>query len=280
MSFQPIDPATTKEGALIALIPLFGEEKSTPVKLDKKKSESLFTSFSVVQDTLSIKAASKLKIANIFGGTVNYNSKAFYFDAIAYTDEYDYQANDNDAIIRAIRWGIGIRIVLNITSIDSDVQLSLGAISAAIELGKAKARYEIKGLGIGLEGLNIVLEELSPLEDFSFETYYSIKNSVIPNLSKFIRKNKDNLEPQPIAVQLTESTDTDNLIISQSVLYAINSISKKMSLDDCLIHTPDGLLNDVISETYGKIVGEVNSKDKPSVDAIGRAKNWIKTVKV
>lgn len=278
MAFLPINPLRTKEGAIAALVPKFGIEKSQPTALTDDNTSALFKNFNVLQDDISISVASTLKIGSIFGGSANYNSRAFYFDAIAYTDKYE-EGNVEDKVIFATRWGIGLRIVLNITKIETEFDFNLSSISAAVQLGKARARYEISGIGLGIDGLSIVLENISPLDDFTFGTYDAIRKKVIPKLSKYIKENKAKLIPQPIAVEILEPISIDVVTSGKSVAFSINQIAKRKSLKEAVEIGANEFEIDIIKEVYQSIVGNVPPTDEPSDSAVDRARDWKRDIK-
>jgi hypothetical protein len=278
MAFLPINPLRTKDGAIAALVPKFGLEKSHPTALTDDDTDALFKNFNVIQDDISISAASTLKIGSIFGGSANFKSRAFYFDAIAYTDKYE-EGNVDDKLIFATRWGIGLRIVLNITKIETDFDFNLGSISAAVELGKARAKYEISGIGLGIDGLNIVLENISPLHDFTFGTYDALKKKVIPKLNKYIEDNKTTLTPQPIAVEIIEPISIDVVTTGKSVAFSINQIAKRKSLNEAINIGASEFEIDIIKEVYQSIVGNVPPNDEPSDSAVDRARDWKRDIK-
>lgn len=279
MAFLPVNPLLTKNGSIAALIPNFGEARSKPTSLTKAELTDLYNNFNVVQDDISINIASKLKIGSIFGGEAKYDNRAFYFDAIAYTDKYEKRTSTNK-VIHATRWGIGLRIVLNISKIATDFQFNLGSISAAVQLGQARARYEISGIGLGVEGLSIVLDNISPLDDFTFETYDVLRKTIIPELSKYIKDNKSKLKPQPIAVEIVEPISYDTVTTGKSVAYAITKISKKKPLVEALKNAGQNFESEIIKEVYGTIVGKIPVKDKPSDSAVDRARQWLRDLNI
>ncbi|MTB53925.1 hypothetical protein [Lewinella sp. W8] len=278
MAFIPVNPAITKNGSLLSLIPKFGEERAKVVPLEETNNDLIFVNFNVVQESISTSVAATIKLSPIFGGDIKYNDKAYYLDAIAYVDKYDKVISE-DRVVYATRWGVGIRIVLKLTNLDVNFQLSLNSIGAAVELGKVNARYEIQGLGLGIDGLNIVLSKLSPVDDFTYDTYLAIKKKVIPELSKYIAKNKETLIPQPIAVEINEPLSVSNLYKGKTVAFTVKQIARGKSLEECLRSNSDLYDEDIILDVYEEMVGKVKKTDTPSDDAVSRARNWLRDIR-
>lgn len=278
MSFIPINPLLTENGAVAALAPIYGEDKTKLVGLETTEHKNVFKDFQVVQDDFSVSLASNLKISSIFNTSVNYHSRAYYFDAIAFNDVYREQKVGN-SVISATRYGIGLRLLLNITQIETKFAFNLSQITAAVQLNKARAHYEIRGYGLGIDGLNIVLDKISPVADFNYETYYAITEKIIPSLKRYIEKNKNNLEPRPIAVELAEPIDVDPLISGQAVAFAVNQIARKRSLRTALQNSGNRYKAETIKQVYESIVGSVRVEDEPSDTAIERARDWWKEVR-
>jgi hypothetical protein len=277
MNLTPISPVRTRKGAFAALVPYFGEDKAMPVLLKETNAPKAYTNFQVVQDSIMVSAAAKLQIGSIFGGATSGKEQGFYFDAIAFTDEYE-QGSLGDKVIFATRWGIGIRIAIRVSEMKTDFSFNLGAIAAAVQLGAARAQYEILGLGMGVDGLTIVLDNVAPISDFTYETYLAVKEKVVKGLSDYIKQNSATLSPQPIAVGISQPVDADFMTQAQSVVYAMKRISKSKSLKDAIDQAGTRLSSGVIRRTYKEIVGDIPDTDEPSSTAEGRADKWLDEV--
>jgi hypothetical protein len=274
MDMLPIDPMLTEEGAIAALSGVFGPSAAMPVPLEV--AEDPFSSFQVVTGNLSVSTAAKLNIASIFGGSVNYNDKAYYFDAAAYTDKLK-EGVLGDTVVFATRWGVGLRIALRVSDIKTELSGNFGAVAAAVELGAAKARYEIRGLGLGIDGLVIVLDSLSTLADFNYDTYYKVNTQVLKNLADYIRANKATLKAVPIAAALTKPLEVDPVVQGKSVLYAVTMIKDRRSLGDALRQGTANYDEQVIRRVYQTIIGEDVTDTTPIADEPRqRAQAWLR----
>lgn len=192
MEFLPVSSQLTKTGALAALVADLGEDAAKPVPLqDKDKALSNFT---VVSDALSVAFAGKLGVGSIFSGAASTKDRGFFFDAMTFTDEYAEQ-NVGEAGVIATRLGVGVRVLLRVTELTANAALNFGLVGAAVELQQARARYEITGIGIRVDGLILVLEELPPIGDFRYETYQKLNSTVVKKLANYLKTNKARLVP-------------------------------------------------------------------------------------
>jgi hypothetical protein len=275
MEMLPIDPLLTPSGAFAALATSFGDEATRPVALDA--SDKPLADFSVFTGHIAISTAAKLNIATIFSGSAQHNEQAYYFDAAAFTDKWS-PVPIPGSIVYGTRWGIGMRIALRVWDIKGDFSGSFGAVAAAVQLGVAKARYEIRGFGLGVDGLTLVLESLSTLSDFSYETYYKISNQVIAKLTTYIRDNKQALIPVPIAVALSSPLDVDPIAQSEAVVFAARQIrgafSLKQTLDSRGKHDES-----IVRRVYAAYLGEETPETvQPTGEQKARANNWLKSL--
>jgi hypothetical protein len=270
MDMLPINALRTPTGALAALVPLFGPERAMPVPLADPSAP--LSSFKVINDSISVSVAARLGIGSIFSGQVSASDMGFYFDAVAMTDQY-VEKPLPDTTVLATRWGVGIRIVLRVTSTTANASLNFGLVGAAVELGQAHARYEVDGIGIGIDGLTLVLGELSSIGDFRYETYQKISNSLVPKLGALLTSKASTLQPQPMGVILAKPVDL--VEISRSVYYAMVSIANGRSLSDALARSPLGLDRDAIHDVYVRATQTEDPTAHPSSDAEREAERWL-----
>ena len=268
--FVPISPLRTKSGALVSLIEHLGEKDSMPVALGDKATA--LSNFQVVSDAMSISAAATLGVGSIFRGALSGNERAFFFDAMAYADRYEEQRLPDQKVI-GTRWGVGIRVLLRVALLEANATVNFGLVGAAVELGRARARYEIIGIGIGIDGLVAVLEELPSIGDFKYETYLKLNGNVVKKLAKLISTKKDELVPEPVAVALTRPIDP--ISHARSIYYAVAAIGDRRPLNDALHGRPVTLDADAIRNVYAYF-GVPDGSAKPSEDAERQADKWLR----
>jgi hypothetical protein len=270
MDFLPVNPLLTKHGAIAALVADLGEDSAKPVPLqDKNKA---LTNFTIVSDALSVALAGKLGVGSIFSGATSAKDRGFFFDAMTFTDEYAEQ-NVGDAGVIATRWGVGIRVVLRVTEITANAALNFGLVGAAVELQQARARYEVTGIGIGVDGLIIVLEELPAIGDFRYETYQKLNSTVVKKLAQYLKTNKATLVPQPVGVAVKPPLAP--LGNSRSVYFAMHALADRRTLGDALSRATPTLDRDTIRTVYAEVAGIDDLRVQPSNDAERTAESWL-----
>jgi len=276
MAFIPVNPELTSEKSIASLANRFEHDQIRPTKLGKENEIQIFNNFQIIQTNIDARIAAELKIGNIFGGEYTDNKQAIYFDAITYVDQPTNESIDGKSIIRTTRYGIGLRILLSITTKETNIFSNFATVAAAVQMGKATARYEIKGLGIGNKAFAEILKEISPLSNFSLETYGKINNKIIQNYANHILEKKDQLTPQILGVDISEPIGYDHVESARSVIFAIKCIEQKKSLNETI--KAGGLKYDrkIMENTYEKLVGEILPSDQPSKDAIKRARDWLR----
>jgi hypothetical protein len=271
LEFVPVRPLRTEDGALAALISSFGKEGAMPVELsDPRKA---LRNFEVINDAVSLSAAATLGLGAFFKGSGSAKDQGFYLDAMSFTDEYSERPMPDQSII-ATRWGVGIRVLLRASEITADVSLNFGLVGAAVELGKARAHYEISGIGIGSDGLVAVLEEMPLLGNFSYETYLKLNGTVGKKLADLLKAQKDQLEPQPVAVALAKPLDP--IATARTVYYAMVSIANRRSLHDALSHADPKVDRDMLRTVYTEVAATGDDQQQPSGESQARAEEWLR----
>jgi hypothetical protein len=270
LTWLPINTARTASGAWVSLAKLVGEERSHPVPMAPSDTLSNFT---VVATQVDLSIAAKLGIGAIFGGTINYNDRAFYLDASAYTDKY---TETPGAFVFGTRWGVGLRVLLHVSEIKGGLSLNFGMVGAAVQLGYAKALYEIDGIGIGLDGMQIVLGEIHAVGDFSAETYFKINDSVIPKLAEYLKNNANKLIPQPYQVQVIQPFDSDPITAAKPILFAMRRLNDGCTFNEALEKAAGKYGASEINAVYGKLVPGLGHSEEPSEKARDAAGQWLR----
>jgi len=270
-TWLPINPARTSTGAWVSLAKLVGEDKAHPVPFDTPNGP--LTSFSVVATQVDISVAAKLGLGPIFTGTLNWNDQAFYLDATAYTDRYSETTGN---FVYATRWGIGLRVLLHVWDVKAGLSLNFGMVGAAAQLGFAKALYEIDGIGIGLDGMQIVLREMQTIGDFNADTYYKIQNVILPKLADYMRDNSTKLVPEPYQVQVIQPIDIDPLLGAKSIMFAMRRMRDGCSLSETLAKSAGKHDEQEIKIVYAKLAPGSGPNDHPPESAHDAAADWLK----
>jgi len=267
-TWLPINPARTKNGAWVSLAKVFGEDKAMPLPMDPAAPLS---SFSIIATEVDVSVASKLSLGAIFSGTLNYGDRAFYMDATAFTEKYV----DGPGPVVGTRWGVGLRVLLHVSDIKAGLNLNFGIVGAAVQLGYAKALYEIDGMGI-LDGLSVVLGDLHGFGDFSAETFFRINDSVIPKLADYMQKNAGKLVPVPFQVQLIEPIDIDPILGAKSIIFAMRRLRDGCSLNEALSKAAGRYDEQEIRVVYAKLAPQQGPNEHPSDIIRDAASEWLK----
>ncbi len=271
IAFVPVSPLRTSTGALATLVrPLGSEEAATPAPL--ADAGAALSNFNIVADAMSISAAATLGVGTIFKGAVSANEQAFYFDAMTYTDQYEERAGSGKAIL-ATRWGIGLRILLRVSNVSASASLNFGLVGAAVELGQARARYEIVGVGLGADVFAEILSGLSGLGSFTYKTYLELSGPVSKNVAKYIKTNATTLTPVPVAVAL--ASPIDPISGARPIYYAMTAISAGLPLSRALERADVALDRDAIAATYFELGVGQDPTAAPDREAIERARDWL-----
>jgi len=265
----PINTARTPSGALVGLVKLLGEDKAQPLPLGPNP---VLTNFSVIASEIDLSLAAKLGIGAIFSGTLNYGDRAFYLDATAYTDVYSETPGNP---ICGTRWGVGLRVLLHVSDIKGGLSLNFGLVGAAVQLGLARALYEIDGMGIP-DGLSVVLGELHGFGDFTAETYFKINDSVIPKLADYMKNNAAKLTPEPYQVQLIQPIDIDPILEARSVVFAMRRLREGCSLQEAIAKASGKHEESEIRAVYAKVAPGLAPGDPPPQSARTAADEWLK----
>lgn len=269
-TWLPINPSRTPSGAWVSLAKVVGEAQAKPVALPPNEP---MTAFSVVATQIDLSLAAKLGIGSIFAGTLNYNDRAFYLDASAYTDRY---AETPGAFVFGTRWGVGLRVLLHVSEIKAGLSLNFGLVGAAVQLGLAKALYEIDGIGIGIDGMQVVLGEIHTVGNFSDETYYKINDSVIPKLAEYLKKHEDKLTPQPYQVQVIQPFDIDPISAAKPILFSMHRLHDGCTLNEAFAKAAGKYDKGEIKSVYDKLAPGLAPNDEPPDNAREVAGQWLK----
>lgn len=265
----PINPARTVNGAWVSLAKIFGEDKAKPIPLETPNPT--LSEFTVVANEVDLTLAAKLGLGNIFSGTLNYGDKAFYMDATAFTERYAEMPNNP---VVGTRWGVGLRVLLHASEIKGGLSLNFGLVGAAVQLGYAKALYEIDGIGIE-GGMNVILGELKGFGDLTGDTFFRINDIVIPKLADYMEKNPDKLHPVPYQVQLIEPINMDSVLAARSILFAVRRVRDGCSLNEALTKSAGKHDEQDIRMVYAKFAPGLGPDDHASDDMKKKASDWL-----
>lgn len=265
LTWMPVAPDLNAKGAFISLNQLKNADNLKPAKLEA--GDESFTQFKVFQKQLSTSTAVELGVAPIGSGSTSIKSFTFIYEAMIYSDKIVDQAIGD--VIYGTRWGAGLRVSLKVSDIKGSFNVGFGAIAASSEVGLAKVEYEISGIGISN---GEILKVLPGPGDFNYESYRKILTGA-DKVKKYIADNHDELSPKPFQILIKEPISMDPMQKSKSVLYAINCIIDRKSLNECL--TTGTTYNSEVLEYVYQQFGITSLDQKPSINDKREARNWL-----
>lgn len=267
-SWMPVAPDLNKGGAFISLSHLKKAKELKPLHLGA--NDENFTQFKVFQKQFSANAASELGIAPVGSGSGSFKSYVFMYEAMLFSDKITDTALGG--MIYGTRWGAGLRVSLKVSEIKSDFKVGFGTIAASSEVGLSKVEFEISGIGITDAS---ILKALPGPGDFNYDSYDKILKAA-ERVKRFMADNHEKLSPKPFQILITDASLSSNLDKSKSVLYAVKSIEKKISLADALSNSPQ-LNSDIIEGVYHEFeIKNVNTK--PSNEDRREAREWLNEI--
>jgi len=243
--FTPIDPTLLKTGALAALQPFFGDAHATPTPKPTTGAPTL----RLVSFSGSLSVAGSLAVSDIFKIGGNYDDRVFIQDT-----SYGWPAlainPPADAPILGTFWGSSLRVSVRVSGLDVTAGTSLFAIAAAVQLQRARAQYEICGLGVGLELLADALSSLPAIGSLDFTAFAQI-DRFSKLLANTFNTAPGQLIPLPIAVKLRSGLPPSDVITdAKSIRQAMIGLANGMTLSARLASLRAGCLPQVVNDTY------------------------------
>lgn len=243
LTWYPISPTLTDKGNFSVFS---FEENATelkPVELDPGSDP--FTQFRVLQSSFNVQTAANLGfgVGSING---NFNSFVLSYEAMVFTEKIVNVPIGGK--IYGTRWGAGLRIILKITEIKSELNFNFGAIAASSELGLAKVEYEINGIGISKPDILAVLPGPG---DFNFTNYQKILDAV-DKVRAYMAEHSSELQPRPFQVFLNDDQQKDIFIDSRAILFAMRNIVSRNTLAEAIQNAQSRFNSSTIKAVYAK----------------------------
>lgn len=268
-SWKPINPLLTQQGNFLAFSNRENAENLKPVALSGNEK---FTSFRVFQDSFSLESAAKLGFS-IGEVDANYKYRTLIYEAMFFEDKI--LGLPIPGQIYGTRWGAGIRVFLKFTELNSNANVTFGAIAASAQLKTASAFYEVVGVGIDAPE---VISILPVPGEFNLEAFRAVLNAV-DAFKNYLAKNPDKILPQPIHVLMEEEetpvSTADELKKARSIFFAMKNIATKKTLKIALQNAEDKFDHLIIKSTYENI-GIANESATPTNEQKEKASDFIK----
>ncbi len=271
--FVAVNPLRNASGAFATLAPIFGDANSQPAPLPPGATLNNFNVY-FTQTTFSL--AATLKVSAIFDGSFSANESAFFFDYLVSRDEYKPAPSPQDAVL-GTRWAVGLRVAFRVQNLDAKVSASFSALSAQVDAGFSSAEYEVQGLGVGLPGLKIVTDNIGQLlGNWKYDSYYKMNMQVIPGITNYMVANIGSLQPQPVAVYLSNAASDQPMNQARAAYFAYRWISEQKPLADALKMPETAITSpDMVTLVYNRVMPGAAVTDVPSNAARDAARAWL-----
>jgi hypothetical protein len=266
-----IDPTLTTDGAFAALSSFKNAKELKPVP--REETESFYDGADFVIDSkfVTSRVEAEISYGAFFDGKIDSESRLYVYDFSFFkTVTSDEPLGD---LIISTRYGVSLRIGLQLKKLKIDVNADFLAIAAAVALGKTEAYYRIEAIGLG-DALSVVANELPVSGKFDFDSYGKIAG-IGTKMLKWINDNKDKLGVSPIQIGVVIPFEDIIAESSQSIYYAMRKIHKGTKLSEALKSMPIQLNSDVIKETYKGITRRDDPEYKIQEFDQSLAKKWL-----
>lgn len=218
---------------------------------------------------ISADFSSDLKIAAIADVETNFNSVVITRDIALFVDT-SQDRPDNSQVIET-RYGVGIRLMVKLTSIEFGTDVNFGAVGAISELSLANVEYSISGIGFADKSF---LAELPGPQNITQETIKDLNKSLDKIKTKLSKMSVDDLNPQAYKIRVMEPDEVDPTIEAQAFVFSTGQIQRKIKLEETLIKAREiGLKEEMIKKAYSYF--HVNGNDKVTKQQKDNAKNWL-----
>ncbi|WP_336702873.1 hypothetical protein [Chryseobacterium indologenes] len=267
LTWYPINPTLTDKGNFSAFAYEDNSRDLKPIPLDTGVDP--FSQFRVLQNSFNIQVAADLGVGvgSISG---NYNAFVLSYEAMVFTEKI--VETPIGGKIYGTRWGAGLRVLLKVSEIKSNVNFSFGAIAASTELGLARVEYEINGIGINKPD---ILSVLPGPGDFNFSNYKKILDAV-DTVKQYMAQHSSELEAKPFQIFISDENKKDVFTDSRAILYAMRCISSRDNLKTALLNAQNKFNISTIKATYAKfqILDELTS---PTREQKRQAEDFLNT---
>ena len=269
----------TKE--LYRIEDLFLEEKSKEdfMKFSNEKENglevetSIFKSFRVEQKITQFESSGQLSAGSFVNGNSEFKKlNTWYFIYLLSDKERDLVSPTTGEILGTLKYGIGIRINLEASDIETKVNANFSVLAAAAKMNKAKVNYYIENFGVTDPGLIGSLPSVK--QAFSNESFEKVISFAKKAKKHFAEKeNISKLYPIEFLVEKEIQLETKDY---KSIYYGVKNLSKGKSLNRAILEKRDnypGLNENVIQFVY-KYFGLDDAYRTPGVTQVQNAKKW------
>ena len=217
-----------------------------PVEIDtelaKPKEPYQYRITSLVTSQLNVAYGFSLNIPASFKAELKGDVMFYLLELMALLPETTEPSNKFDGLV----WGLGIRVAIAATNLDSNLTASIAGVAASSSLKLSTANYAVVSEGLGPD----ILDKAGPFfknatGSFNAEQIQNMGQG-LQQISQFLSDSTANHPPKPVFA-ISETPKTESAIISSvSTCYALNRITVGNSFNEA----KKELKKDVAPEAY------------------------------
>lgn len=182
------------------------------------------------------------------------------------------RSTELDAGEHVYRFGVALRVVVEVLDVKGSGGLTLPALAAKVELEGARATSRLSVRGYKGDDLGPLLPAWT---SFGVDQYAGYMKAV-SDLQAKIMANSEAIEPELLATSATPAAQDrppPSAALAVAEVYALDAIAHRLTLADALHRFPqlDDVVLDVLRQTYGSMAGE-DELARPEPDTAERAK--------
>jgi hypothetical protein len=220
---------------------------------------------------LKVKAAAHLgfPVANLNAGL---DSDLLIFGTSRWTD-----VDSGDGHV--YRFGVSLRVLVEVMSVDGKIDLTLPAIAANVQLGRAQASAQLVVRGYNSSTLGKLLP---PWQAFTVDSY-SQYMSAISEIQQAVMQSDANIVPQLLATTLV-GPSLPSSAQSIGTVIAVRAVANGDSLNACLKNNDSvgGDVEEAITQAYCNVglqaddrpTPEVQDKARGQLGPLAQAHHW------
>lgn len=183
------------------------------------------------------------------------------------------------AKIDSLRWGIGIRWLVNYKTVDAQAKTSsIALVAASAQFGfvQAEARFEV----IGVDSARITELVAAPVQ-LDVETYQQMNDAFV-NIKKLVWDAATIVRPQMVGVMATQPTNQNDYEEALGAGWGLTQVMQGLTLSDALRSSKlrSEIFDDAVRAIY-TTVAELSDADlRPAAAAQARAKKILNGLRV
>lgn len=279
-TYHPVDPGLDDQGRLRALVPILGPAASVPVPRPGPGASWAVERATRIGPTPLYNALGVTRTAT---REAPWPTRTAVWEALVGQPALRADQPTRSAI-RATFWGVGLRVAITFGGVQRDRPVTVADIAAQVDSGRARAHYQIAGLGLGPRELADTLSAIPPLGRFdtrTFEALVDLSDNLVATLQDRLFGTEARVVVlQPALVALTHMPFGDPLADAAEYRFTVQSICAGLTLEQTLDRRDGAHWRDVrpdrVEAIYRDLVGTAR---EPDATARKRARTWLEFVR-